>query len=82
MDAELKSARIDELNRMLRTAALTIDSSGSLRILAEAANIGYDGLMLALRKGYFTVGMASALELTFGPELLSRSKLCQSKTDK
>jgi hypothetical protein len=72
--------RSDELQRLLRTAALTIDASGSLRMLAERADIGYDGMMLAVRRGFFTTGMAAALEIEFGPELLPRSKLCAPKT--
>ena len=72
-------AESEELNRLVRIAALTVDPYGRVRPLATKAGLEYQAIVKAIRRGYFTAGQACALELAFGPELLPKEKLCPKK---
>lgn len=66
----------DELNKIIRRAALTLDPLASLKPLAEKSKIKAASIRAAIRRGYFTPGQAAALELAMGKELLPKEALC------
>lgn len=75
--AQLKQARqlSEKLNLLIRTAALTVDPQGRIEAVAEKSGLKSPAIRVAIRRGYFTVGQAAALELAFGADLLPRKKL-------
>jgi len=72
-------ARSQELNKIIRTAALTVDPYGSIGALADKAEVSAESIRKAIRVGRFSVGLASALEIALGPEVLSKSMLRPEK---
>lgn len=66
----------EKLERLLRTAALTVHPSGALSKLAEKALLSTETLRLGIRQCRFTVGAASALEAAVGRDVLRREDLC------
>lgn len=75
-------ARSAELNRLIRTAALTLDEKGSLAVLAQKAGVGAEALRKSIRRGYFTAGLASSIELAVGRDVIQREQLCPHKFTK
>ena len=74
--------RSEELNRLVRTAALTLDPLARLGPLAERSGQTIPGIRAAIRRGYFSAGAACALEMAVGRDLLKREKLCPHKFGK
>jgi len=68
-------SRQQELNRMLRAAALTIDERGSLSALAKAVDTHPEVLRRSIRQGYLSAGLAARLEIKFGADLLNHEDL-------
>lgn len=68
-----------ELNHLIRTAALAVDTRGSIPVLAKKAGLTSAIIHLGLHRGYFTAGVAAALELAVGRELLPKEKLAPHK---
>lgn len=73
------SKQSDALNKLIRAAALTLDPQARIKPLADKAGLGSAGIRAAIRRGYFTAGQASALELAVGRDLLPKEKLCPQK---
>lgn len=71
-----KTKRSEELNRIIRTAALTISPNASIEALAVHAQVSPVSIRKSIELGRFTVGLASALELSMGRELIKREDLC------
>ena len=69
------STRTKELNLLIRTAALTISQNASINAVSTKAGLGSAAVRAAIKRGYFTIGQASALELAFGPKLLTKEQL-------
>jgi hypothetical protein len=69
----------EQLNMLIRTAALTLDPLARLDPLATKAGLTGPGIRAAIRRGYFTAGQACALELAVGRDLLPKEKLCPAK---
>lgn len=68
--------RSDELNVLVRKAALTVHPSGRLSLLADKAKVHVGTIRTAIKKANFTVGLASALEAAVGRDVLKREELC------
>lgn len=79
LEVEMSKERSAELNRLIRVAALSVDQYGRISTLAKLAGVSPNAISNAIRVGRFTVGLASAIELAVGPEILSREQLCPSK---
>lgn len=79
MNPTKMSERSEELSRLIRNAALTLDPSARLTPLAKLTGLTVPGIRLAIRRGYFTAGSACALELAFGRDLLPKEILCPAK---
>lgn len=75
----LHNKRSVELNKLIRTAALTVDPQARIEPLAERCGLTGPAVRAAIRRGYFTAGQACALELTFGSDLCPKEKLCPEK---
>ncbi len=73
------SKRSRELNEMVRIAALKLDKNGSIAVLAKAAGVTPEAIRTSIRRGYFTPGLASSLELAVGRDVLKREVLCPHK---
>ena len=71
--------RSAELNRLIRTAALSLDEYGRISVLAKKAGVSPNTITNAIRIGRFTIGLASAIELAVGEKVLSREQLCPAK---
>lgn len=71
-----------KLNLIVRKAALTLDIQGKLTPLTDKAGISYDGLILALRRGWFTAPMACAIESAVGRDVVKKEELCPHKFSK
>ena len=76
-DERLKESK--RLNFVVRKAALHIDVQGRLNTLTDKAGISYDGLILALRRGWFTAPMACSIEAAVGREVVTKEELCPHK---
>lgn len=74
-----RQQRKARLEKLIRTAALTIDSKGSIAVLAIKAGVSPETLRKAIRNGKFSVGLASTLELSLGRNLLKREDLCPDR---
>lgn len=79
---EERIANSTRLNQIVRRAALTISTQGRLTPLTDKAGISYDGLILALRRGWMTGPMACAIESAVGREVLTKEELCPHKYSK
>lgn len=77
--APSKTGRSAELEKLVRSATLTIHSKGSLVYLAERAGVSHAALTYAIRRGHFTIGMASAIESVVGRDVLSRELLLKQE---
>lgn len=65
---------------MIRHAALVVDPEyGRISSLAKMAGLRQEAIRKAIRIGKFSTGMAAALELAVGAEVLSREMLCPEK---
>jgi len=73
------SERSKQLNTIIRTAALTVDPYGSISVLAEKAEVSAESIRKAIRNGRFSVGLASALEIALGRDVLSKEVLRPEK---
>lgn len=73
------SERSQHLNRVIRTAALAVDPYGGIGVIAEKAGVSAESIRKAIRIGRFSVGLASALEIGLGKEILSKSMLRPEK---
>lgn len=76
----MSNERSAELNRLIRIAALSVDQYGRISTLAKLAGVSPNAITNAIRVGRFTVGLASAIELAVGPDVLSRHQLCPPKS--
>lgn len=76
----MNNERSAELNRLIRIAALSVDAYGRISTLAKLAGVSPNAITNAIRVGRFTVGLASAIELAVGPDVLSRDQLCPPKS--
>ena len=65
-----------ELNRLIRTAALTLDQQGRIGKMAKKAGLSKCAITTAIQKGRISAGMASALERAVGREVLKAEDLC------
>lgn len=74
-----RNERSAELNRMVRSAALTIDDRGSLTALARKAGVTATAIRIAINNGRFSVGLASAIEAAVGRDVLTREQLCPER---
>lgn len=72
----IKSA---QLNFIVRQAALHIHVQGKLNFLAEKAGISYEGLSIALRRGWLSGPMACAIEAAVGRDKVTKEVLCPHK---
>ena len=68
-------SRTDELNRIITSAALTIDPKGRLSSVCEKAKLESPAVRAAIRRGYFTINQVDALTRAFGDELIPRDTL-------
>lgn len=71
-----KLTRSEELNLIIRTAALKHFENGSINKLADLACVSAESIRSSIRNGRFSVGLASALELAVGRDHLKREDLC------
>ena len=69
----------EKINVIVRKAALKLDVKGKLKPLATKAGISYDGLIIALRRGWLTGPMASAIESAVGRDVVTKEELCPHK---
>lgn len=74
-----KKLHPDELSRMIRIAALHLDPKGRIEVLAEKAGFNPETIRKAIRDGYFSPGLACAIECAVGVDVLPKGKLCPSK---
>lgn len=74
--------RSAELNTLIRTAALSIDPRGRISTLAKKANVSANTIHRAIKIGRLTLGLASAIELAVGKDVLSRETLCPDRFTK
>lgn len=77
--SELSEAS-QRLNKIIRTAALVADPYGRIEVLAEKAEVSAESIRKAIRVGRFSIGLASALEIAWGRELLSKELLRPQKS--
>lgn len=71
-----------DYNRMIRIAALSLDSQGRMSRLAKAAGVSKNAITVAIRNGRFSAGLASALERAVGREVLKAEELCPACSPK
>ncbi len=69
----------ENLNKIVRKAALELCSIGKLTPLANKAGISYEGLIIALRRGWLTGPMACAIESAVGRDVVTKEVLCPHK---
>lgn len=69
--------RSAQLNKIIRAAALQISENASIDTLAAKAKVSGESIRSSIRRGDFSVGLASALELAVGREYLKREHLCK-----
>lgn len=69
----------ENLNKIVRTAALELCANGKLLRLANKAGISYEGLIVALRRGWLTGPMACAIESAVGRDVITKEALCPHK---
>lgn len=79
MDEKQKADRVAHLERLIRTAALTIHKKGSLPVLAKKAGYTHAALTGAIRRGYLTPGMAAAIECAVGKDVLAKELLLKQE---
>jgi len=79
MDEATRKARSEELNQLIRVAALQFDPQGRVSVLAKKAGLTKQGVLHAINRGYFTAGAACALEIAAGREYLPKEKLAPHK---
>lgn len=70
------------LNTIIRAVALRFHPLARLDPLAKKAGLTSAGIRAAIRRGYFTAGQASALELAVGRKYLTKEQLCPEKFGK
>lgn len=68
-----------QLNFLVRQAALHINCQGKLNFLTEKAGISYEGLSIALRRGWLSGPMACAIESAVGRDKVTKEALCPHK---
>ena len=73
------NSRSDELRQMLGVAAFKVDPAGSLRVLAAKAGLTEYAIYAAIKRGRITPGMACALEIAVGRDVLTKEQLCPEK---
>lgn len=71
-----RRARSDELNKLIRAAALTVDPQGRISSLATKAGVSGESIRNSIRIARFSVGLACAIESAVGASVLSKEQLC------
>lgn len=74
-----EKGRSAELNTLIRKAALTINPQGRLSVLAKKAGVTTNAVYKAIKTGRVSSGLACAIEMAVGADVLSKETLCPEK---